>query len=89
MKKNSTAYILFCLSILGLAGFNRFYVGKFGTGVIWLLTWGFFGIGLLYDLFTIPNQVRYANAMKNGSMLQQNVIVNVINDTKEEKNIAN
>jgi TM2 domain-containing membrane protein YozV len=89
MKKSSTAYILFCLSFIGLAGFNRFYVGKIGTGVIWLFTLGLFGIGLLYDLFTIPSQVRYANVMKNGLVPQQNVTVNVINATEDQKNIAN
>ena len=79
MKKTSTAYILFFVAIFGIAGLNRFYTGKIGTGVIYLLTFGLFGIGLIYDLFTIPSQVRTYNALKNASNPQQ-VIVHVVSN---------
>lgn len=46
-----TAFIL-CLLFGGL-GVHRFYVGKGGTGILWLLTCGLFCIGWIVDLIMI------------------------------------
>lgn len=61
MKSKGTAYLLWFLSIFGWLGFHRFYLHKIGTGIIWILTFGFFGLGALIDLFTLGNAVELYN----------------------------
>ena len=50
-KKRLPALIL-CF-FLGALGIHRFYVGKIGTGIIWILTLGILGIGALVDFIMI------------------------------------
>lgn len=54
------AYLLWLPSFFGFAGLHRFYLGKVGTGVLYFLTWGLFGIGTIYDAITMPDQLREA-----------------------------
>lgn len=61
MKSKGTAYILLLLSLICLSGFHRFYLKKYGTGLIWLFTLGLGGIGTLIDLFTLGGQVEQYN----------------------------
>lgn len=56
----NVAWIL--LTFLGILGIHRFYLGKWGTGLLYLLTCGLFTVGLLYDLWTLNEQVGRANA---------------------------
>lgn len=60
-RSAGTAYLLAGASIFGIAGLHRFYMGKIGTGVLWCLTWGCFGFGLLYDLLTMRKQIAEVN----------------------------
>ncbi len=55
------AYILWLFSGCGALGFHRFYLGKAGTGLVWLLTGGVAMMGSIYDFFTLPRQVAEAN----------------------------
>jgi TM2 domain-containing membrane protein YozV len=49
------------LVYLGLFGVHRFYLGKIATGILYLLTLGFFGLGYIYDLWTLNDQISLIN----------------------------
>ncbi len=61
MYSTGIAYLLWLISGVGALGFHRFYLGKFGTGLLFMVTGGLGGIGSFYDLLTLPMQVREAN----------------------------
>jgi TM2 domain-containing membrane protein YozV len=50
------------LTFLGWLGIHRFYMGKFFTGILYLLTVGLFGIGILYDFLTLNEQLSDVNS---------------------------
>lgn len=53
-SSDKSALVALLLAIfVGALGVHRFYVGKIGTGVLWLLTGGIFGIGALVDIILI------------------------------------
>lgn len=53
------AWIL--LTFLGLFGIHRMYMGKWITGILYLLTGGLFGIGYIYDYWTLNDQLSEIN----------------------------
>jgi len=55
----SLAWIL--LTFLGLLGVHRMYMGKWLTGILYLLTGGLVGVGVLYDFWTLNKQISEIN----------------------------
>ncbi|MGE0087347.1 MAG: NINE protein [Desulfococcaceae bacterium] len=53
------AWIL--LTFLGLFGIHRFYMGKWISGLIYLLTGGLFLVGVVYDYWTLNDQIHEIN----------------------------
>nr|WP_286177913.1 NINE protein [Rhodopirellula sp. JC639] len=49
-------------TFLGLFGVHRLYMGKIFTGVLFLLTGGLLGVGFVYDLLTLNEQVDELNS---------------------------
>lgn len=63
-EKNYTlAWVL--LTFLGPFGVHRFYMGKIFTGVLYLFTLGLFGIGYIYDYWTLNEQLSSINVARN------------------------
>ena len=58
----TVAWVL--LTFLGVFGIHRFYQEKWITGILYLLTGGLAGLGLLYDLWTLNDQINEVNQRK-------------------------
>jgi TM2 domain-containing membrane protein YozV len=56
----NVAWIL--LTFLGVLGVHRFYMGKWFTGILYLLTGGLFIIGYIYDYWTLNEQLNILNS---------------------------
>jgi TM2 domain-containing membrane protein YozV len=63
-KSLGVAYLFWIFGLFGIAGLQHFYLGKFGRGLLWLLTVGLFGIGTIVDFFTLPSQTKNINARR-------------------------
>jgi TM2 domain-containing membrane protein YozV len=55
----NVAWIL--LTFLGLFGVHRMYMGKWLTGILYLLTGGLLGVGYIYDYWTLNDQLSELN----------------------------
>jgi TM2 domain-containing membrane protein YozV len=55
----NVAWIL--LTFLGLFGVHRMYMGKWLTGILYLLTGGLLGLGYIYDYWTLNDQLSELN----------------------------
>ncbi|BCR04201.1 hypothetical protein DESUT3_12700 [Desulfuromonas versatilis] len=49
------------LTFLGLLGIHRMYMGKWLTGILYLVSGGLFGIGYIYDYWTLNDQLSQIN----------------------------
>ena len=56
----NTAWIL--LTFLGLFGVHRMYMNKWLTGILYLVTGGLFGVGYIYDYWTLNDQLSQLNS---------------------------
>ncbi|MDN3558036.1 NINE protein [Halomonas maura] len=52
------------LTFLGVFGLHRFYLGKWFTGLVYLCTLGLFGLGVLYDFWTLNDQISMRHAKR-------------------------
>lgn len=59
-KSLTLAYLCWLPGLVMVSGIHRFYLGRWKTGLAWLLTLGLLGIGQLVDLLLIPKMVRKA-----------------------------
>jgi TM2 domain-containing membrane protein YozV len=58
-KSYNVSWVL--LTFLGIFGIHRFYLGKWLTGLLWLLTGGLLLLCVLYDYWTLNGQVDEVN----------------------------
>ncbi len=61
----SVAWLL--LTFLGVFGMHRFYLGKWGTGLLYLLTGGGLLIGVIYDFCTLNTQISKLNGARTAA----------------------
>ncbi len=52
------------LTFLGIFGVHRFYIGKWFTGLLYLCTCGLFLVGIIYDYWTLNEQISQRNRLR-------------------------
>lgn len=52
------------LAFFGIFGVHRMYMGKWITAFLYLFTLGFCGIGIIYDLWTLNDQISLINGKR-------------------------
>ncbi len=58
-KDPTVAWVLW--GLLGFLGIHRLYLGHTGKGLLYMFTFGLFGIGFFSDLFTLGAEMRDMN----------------------------
>jgi hypothetical protein len=62
---SGTAFLLWLACLFGACGVHRFYLGKPWSGLLYLLTFGLFGVGQIVDLFLLKEMVNRTNARED------------------------
>lgn len=81
MKSKTTAYLLWFF--LGWLSAHRFYLGKTGSGILYLFTGQLLGVGWIIDLFILGGMVDRYNALYGGgrnvntNTNMNNIVVNI------------
>src|SRR4051794_20522367 len=79
VHSKGVSYLLWMGWLFGVGGLHRFYLGRPVSGFLYLVTWGFFGIGQLVDLFRLPGLVRRRNLELLG---EEVVLMRALSDAK-------
>lgn len=59
--ENNYSFAWLLLVFVGVFGVHRMYLGKWLSGIVYLLTFGLFGLGILYDFWTLNDQIAQQN----------------------------
>ncbi|MCL1467321.1 NINE protein [Argonema galeatum A003/A1] len=92
MNDVGTSYLLWLACLLQLHGLHRLYNRKFATGLLWLCTFGLFGIGQVIDLVLIPGMVEEHNTKvraklgysPTGVPINQAAVLRVVPPTRDQ-----
>ena len=60
---------MWLMCLVGICGMQRLYLGQTGLGLAMLFTFGFCGIGQLFDVFLIPQTVARVNEQNDDQTL--------------------
>ena len=69
MKSKLVAYLLWFF--LGFISMHRFYLGKVGSGMLYLVTFQLFGIGWVIDFFQLGGMVDNYNNERRIEQLER------------------
>ena len=72
-KKGLTAFLFWLPGLLGICGIQRFYLNRPLSGLLWLFTFGLFGLGQLYDLLFMGSLVRETNMLNATSQTRTGI----------------
>lgn len=83
MKSKTVAYLLWFF--LGGLSAHRFYLGKIGSGILYLLTGQLFLIGWIVDMFTLGGQVEQINTKSELKEIRTATLANANANANNQK----